>query len=94
MSEIQFVEGLVITRPDNAPEYVTAKVWIPEKAKLIAFLQKQPGDEVRMEIKRAKSGKYYAALDTWKPSEKPKGGTPPRQQVREQNPAADDLIPF
>ena len=90
MTDKQFVNGMIVKRGDNAPDYVLANLSI-KRAELKAFLDEQPGDWVNVSLKRAKSGKCYAELDTWKPTEKladvARGpATAPF--------AADDEIPF
>jgi hypothetical protein len=69
MTDKQFVNGMIVKRGDNAPDYVLANLSI-KRGELVAFLDQQPGDWVNVSLKRAKSGKCYAELDTWKPTEK------------------------
>ncbi len=69
MSDKIFVNGMLVKRGDNAPDYVLANLSI-KRGELVAFLDQQPGDWVNVSLKRAKSGKCYAELDTWKPTEK------------------------
>lgn len=80
---------MVVKRNDNAPEYVLANLSI-KRGELIDFLNQQSGEWLNVALKRAKSGKCYAELDTWKPTEKladvARGQTAPA--------AADDDIPF
>lgn len=79
MSDIQFIDGLSAKAPrSNAPEYVKASLSIKREA-LIAWLQQQEGEWVNADVKEAKSGKWYVAVDTWKPEGKrgePKGNAP------------------
>ncbi len=88
VNDKQFVNGMIVKRGDNAPEYVLANLSI-KRSELVAFLDQQPGDWVNVVLKRGKSGKCYAELDTWKPTEKladvARGPAPV---------AADDEIPF
>lgn len=69
MTDKIFVNGMVVKRNDNAPEYVLANLSI-KRTDLIDFLRQQDSDWLNVALKRAKSGKCYAELDTWKPSEK------------------------
>lgn len=89
MTDKQFVDGMIVKRGDNAPDFVLANLSI-KRGELIEFLAQQPGDWVNVSLKRAKSGKCYAELDTWKPTEKladvARGLASPV--------AADDEIPF
>jgi len=91
-NETQFIDGLIVKAPNQgAPDYVKAKLSI-KREELIAWLQSQSGDWINVEVKESKGGKWYAAVDTWKPD----GGDRPRQE-RAAKPAddfADDDIPF
>ncbi len=88
MNDKIFVNGMVVKRNDNAPEYVLANLSI-KRTDLIDFLRQQDSDWLNVALKRAKSGKCYAELDTWKPSEKL------ADVARGPAPAApDDEIPF
>lgn len=93
MSDTQFINGLTVKAPnERAPEYVKAKLSI-KRADLISWLQGQTGDWINADIKVSQGGKWYAAVDTWKPEGKQDSA--PRQR---QAPAADgfqdDSIPF
>ena len=71
--EIEFVDGLIVKAPHpKAPGFVKAQIaikvedlgkWLREKFKA--------GNEwVNIDVKEAKSGKWYAALSTFKPKGK------------------------
>jgi hypothetical protein len=103
--EIEFIDGLIVKPPhENAPDFVIAKVSI-KREELIEWLEARDGEWINADIREAKSGKYYAAVDNWKPS-KDGGGertqrqdpAPRRQQPATQPPPADDFadddIPF
>ena len=74
MSEdIEFVNGIFVKAPhEKAPDFVKASIsikvadlgmWLREKHKA--------GEEwVNVDVKAAKSGKWYAAVSTFKPKEK------------------------
>lgn len=92
MSDIKFIDGLIVKAPhERAPEYVKAKLSL-KRAELIAWLQQQDGEWINADIKVSQPGKWYAAVDDWKP----KGERPQRQAQPE--PAVDDFegdsIPF
>ncbi|WP_329759304.1 hypothetical protein [Stenotrophomonas geniculata] len=105
MSDVKFINGLIVKAPnDNAPEYVICKLSI-KRQELIAWLQQQDGEWINAEVKESQGGKWYAAVDEWKPNQG--GGTSSRrggQEQRErpqratdnapQNEFADDDIPF
>jgi hypothetical protein len=75
-SDIEFVDGLFFKLPhDNAPDFVKGKLSIKPR-EMIEWLQKRVDDEwVNLDLKVAKSGKAYAAVDTWKPNESQGGGS-------------------
>lgn len=77
MSDIKFIDGLIAKAPhERAPEYVKAKLSL-KRAELIAWLQQQDGEWINADIKVSQSGKWYAAVDDWKPS----GNGTPRQSA-------------
>jgi hypothetical protein len=72
-NNIEFVPGLIVKAPhEKAPDFVKAQIsikvedlgkWLREKYKA--------GDEwVNVDVKVAKSGKWYASVSTFKPKEK------------------------
>lgn len=84
-NETQFIDGLIVKAPNtNAPEYVKAKLSI-KREELIGWLQSQDGDWINVEVKEARSGKWYAAVDAWKPEQGggsggSRGGAPQRER--------------
>lgn len=97
-TEIEFVNGLIVKAPrDGAPEYVLANLSI-KRADLIAWLSSRNDDWINVECKVAKSGKAYAAVDSWKPKGAEGGGTGPTRRAPVQAPSANeeytDDIPF
>ena len=92
MSDAKFIDGLIVKAPnEKAPEYVKARLSI-KRAEFIAWLQKQDGEWINADIKVGQSGKWYAAVDDWKPQ----GGGQQRPQQRQAEPAdeLDQEIPF
>lgn len=91
MADAEFVNGLIVKAPkDGAPDFVKASIsikvadlgmWLREKHKA--------GEEwISVDVKEAKSGRWYAAVSTFKP----KQSTKPTKQ---QEPADDSSdIPF
>lgn len=78
---IEFVDGLIVKAPhEKAPDYVKASisikvadlgVWLREKHKA--------GEEwVNVDIKEAKSGKWYASVSTYKKDAKPEPKAKPQ----------------
>jgi hypothetical protein len=67
MNDIEFVPGLIVKqRSSNAPDYVICKLSI-KREELAEWLQSKSGEWVNVEVKVSKSGKAYAAVDSWKP---------------------------
>ena len=69
--EVEFADGLFVKPPHaNAPAFVKAKLSM-KREELIAWLQSREGDWVNFDIKVSNSGKWYAAVDNWKPDQAP-----------------------
>lgn len=107
-NDTEFVNGLIVKAPhENAPEYVKGKLSI-KNAELIEFLKARldRGEEwTNVELKVSQGGKWYPAVDNWKPNQGggsggSKGGAPQRERpARATDPApagdfVDDDIPF
>jgi hypothetical protein len=103
--ETEFVNGLIVKAPnENAPEYVKAKVSI-KREELIAWLQAKSGEWINADVKVSQGGKWYVAVDDWKPNQGggsggSRGGAPQRERPAPATAAsnggvfADDDIPF
>lgn len=94
MSDNKFINGLIVKAPsDNAPEYVKGRLSI-KREELIAWLQSERGEWINADIKVSQGGKWYAAVNDWKPS----AGQERRPQSQAQPAPAgdfsDDDIPF
>lgn len=91
--DTEFVNGLIFKAPnENAPEYVKAKLSI-KREELIAWLSQRDGEWVNADVKVSQNGKWYCALDNWKPN----GERKPQRQAPTPPPADDfdsDSIPF
>lgn len=96
-NDTKFIDGLIFKAPnENAPEYVIAKISI-KRAELIAWLQGQQGDWINADLKKSQQGKYYAAVDTWKPNGGQKQDAKPQRETETTSIGsdfADDDIPF
>lgn len=72
MADIEFVNGLNVKAPrEGAPDFVKASISI-KTADLMAWLQAkyEHGDDwVNLDVKESKGGKWYAAVNTYKPKE-------------------------
>ena len=98
-NEMEFIEGFFAKAPhENAPGFVKAKVNI-KRNDLIQWLSARDDEWINIDIKEARSGKWYASVDNWQPNEVNDASsvqTPPPASV----PAGfdegtfDDDIPF
>jgi hypothetical protein len=82
--EIEFVDGLIVKAPhEKAPSYVKANISIKveDLGKWLRGKYKAGDEWVNIDVKEAKSGKWYCAVSTFKPKKAQGGG-------------ADEDIPF
>ena len=87
-----FIDGLIVKEPhERAPEFVKAKLSI-KREELIAWLQNQSGDWINADVKVSRGGKWYVAVDEWKPEREKE----PERKGPPAGPPADfdDDIPF
>lgn len=62
-----FPKGFIAKQPrSTAPGWIKANVSI-KREELAAWLTEQEGEWVNIQICEAKTGKWYAEVDTWKP---------------------------
>jgi len=101
-TDTKFINGLIVKEPnERAPDYVKARLSI-KREELIAWLQSEQGEWINADIKVSQGGKWYAAVDDWKPDSQrgQQSSRPARQQSAPQRPAPvddfadDDLPPF
>lgn len=101
-NEVEFIDGLSAKAPpERAPEYVKAKLSI-RREPLIAWLQSRDGEWINAEVKVSQNGKWYVAVDAWKPEQKdrstersaPRHGAPASAPVAPAEEPIDDDIPF
>ena len=65
MSDIEFIGGLIAKAPnEKAPDFVKARLSI-KREEMIAWLQGKSGEWINADIKEARSGKWYCAVDSW-----------------------------
>ena len=77
MDDIQFVDGLIVKCPKtNAPSFVKANISM-KRAELIAWLTAQDGEWVNVDVKESKSGRWYAAVNTFQPKQAKPESKPP-----------------
>ena len=69
MAEAEFPKGLIVKAPrDGAPDFVIASISI-KREELIEWLSSKDGDWINLDVKEAKSGKWYCAVNTYKPKQ-------------------------
>ena len=89
MSEIEFVDGLMVKKPhEKAPDFVKAALSIKRKD-LGNWLRQRDDDWINVDIKESKNGKWYAAVNDFKPEKKAEQDSEPPA-----NDFQDDVIPF
>jgi len=93
MADIEFVNGLNVKAPrDGAPEFVKAAISI-KVADLSVWLHnkmKEGAEWVNVDVKESKGGKWYAAVNTYKPKE----GSAPKPTGKPADDIDSDSIPF
>lgn len=68
-NETEFVDGLIVKAPrDGAPDFVKASISI-KREELAAWLAGRDGEWVNVDVKESKGGKWYAAVNNYKPKE-------------------------
>lgn len=66
-NNLEFPEGIIFKLPRNeAPDFVKGSLSI-KRADLIKWLSSKSDEWINLDLKVGKSGKAYAAINTWKP---------------------------
>ena len=87
MSEVQFVDGLMVKKPhQNAPDFVKANLSI-KREDLINWLQGQSGEWINVDVKESKKGSWYAQVNDWQPAGGQNGGQQGQNQPKTQSDA-------
>ena len=99
--EIEFVDGLIVKPPhEKAPDFVKAQISIKVEDLGVWLRGKHKAGEqwVNLDVKVAKSGKWYASVSNFKPRPMEKEQDEPRRKVEPKtgHPVADldSDIPF
>lgn len=98
-NDTEFVNGLIVKPPrDGAPEYVKAKISI-KREELIGWLNTKRDEWINVDVKVSQGGKWYAAVDNWKPQSATQRQDNRADSSQYQQPAPndnfnDDDIPF
>ena len=67
MSDKVFAKGIYVKPPkENSPDFVKFSMSI-KRNEAMGWLQSQSDEWVNLQVKEAKSGKWYCQLDSWKP---------------------------
>lgn len=98
MSEIQFVDGLIVKAPnEKAPDFVKMAISI-KRSELISWLTTKTDDWINIDVKVSKAGKWYCAVNDFKPSKQDVTSAtisqPAAQSTNTVDPEFDDIIPF
>ena len=89
MTDPIFPVGIRVFEPhENAPDFVKGTLSI-ETNKFCAWLGQQPEPTVRLDIKKARNGKWYLQLNTWKPK-----NSKAQDDSTDGQPNLNDTIPF
>ena len=81
--DIEFPKGLIVKAPrDGAPDFVKASISIKVE-ELVERLSGRDGEWVNLDVKESKDGRWYAAVNTFKPKAreetKPGANVPARE---------------
>ena len=72
-NEKQFIDGLFAKLPhEKAPDFVKCTLSIKRDV-LIAWLQGREEEWVNIQVKEAKSGKWYCEVNNWQPNAEHQG---------------------
>lgn len=103
MADIKFVDGIIVKPPrPGAPEYIKCKMSF-HRAELREWLGESTDEWINVDVKESRSGKWYAAVNPWKPrtptSEPPRPPIPARAPINgcpqpDHGDFVDDDIPF
>ncbi len=89
MSDMIFIDGMIVKRRDNAPDYVLCSLSC-KVAELTKTLEKLQSDGwVNIDCMRSKGGKLYASLDQWRPTQGQSAKTG-MKQAKAAIPSADE----
>ena len=93
-TDIEFVDGLIVKAPrQGAPEFVKGSISI-KRADLGNWLRGKQDEWINVDIKVAQSGKWYAAVNNWKPEQQPQQQTPVANNYPNDPIPNDSDVPF
>lgn len=86
-----FADGFLFKRNEKAPDFVVGSMSIKVEDAVAFMKANQKGGWCNLQIKQARSGKYYVELDTFEPKARTEGGaSKPKATPAE----AEDELPF
>ena len=89
--QIEFIDGLFAKAPHpHAPDFVRAKISI-KREELLSWLSGRGDEWINIDVKEARSGKWYAAVDNWQPNA---GANPNTAAMAEPAQTADTTTPM
>lgn len=93
MAEKKFVDGLFVSRRDNAPEFVIASLSFNTE-KMIEWLKQNTNSKgfCNVDVQKSASGSLYATLNDWQPSNQGQGQS--NSQESQQEEIQVENIPF
>ena len=66
--QIEFIDGLFAKAPHpNAPDFIKANISI-KREEMLNWLSARSDEWINIDVKEARSGKWYAAVDNWQPN--------------------------
>ncbi|NCF33390.1 MAG: hypothetical protein GWP50_07445 [Proteobacteria bacterium] len=96
--QLEFIDGFFAKAPHpNAPDFVKAKISL-KREELLSWLSSRNDEWINIDVKEARSGKWYAAVDNWQPNAAAPPPEPlatagtPQPAIPEED--FDDDIPF
>lgn len=92
MSDIEFPNGIIVKPPhEGAPSFIKCHISIKRKD-LGNWLRGKTEDWINLDIKTSKNGKWYAAVNTWKPKDKEQEEPP--EKPKDKDDFVDSEVPF
>lgn len=73
MADVKFIDGMFVNPPhEKAPDFVKAGISFRREQFIEWLNQQEPNEKgyIRIQVKESREGKYYAALDDYKPTSK------------------------
>ena len=69
-TDIEFVDGLIVKAPrEGSPDFVKMSISI-KRADLGNWLRGKEDEWINIDVKESKGGKWYCAVNNWKPENK------------------------